>query len=84
MKKFMVYMDDGRDCFKCAIPAKTEKDAKQYVKGNGEVIAVKDVTEDYPISTEKVADALIKANFGEHEIDFITRCLQMNNICDIN
>lgn len=25
MKKYMVYMDDGRDCFKAAIPAPNEK-----------------------------------------------------------
>lgn len=31
MKKYMVYMDDGRDCFKVAVPAKTEKEARKYV-----------------------------------------------------
>ena len=82
MKKFMVYMDDGRDCFKLAIPAKSEKDARKYVEGNGEVIAVKDVTRDFPIRAEKVATALLNANFGQNEIDYITRCLQMCNIAE--
>lgn len=45
MKKYMVYMDDGRDCFKAAIPAANEKAARKYVEGNGEVVAIKDVTE---------------------------------------
>jgi hypothetical protein len=31
MKKYMVYMDDGRDCFKAAIPAPNEKAARKYV-----------------------------------------------------
>ena len=82
MKKFMVYMDDGNDCFKLAIPAKNEKEARKYVQGNGEVIAVKDVTEDFPISAEKVAHALGKAQFVQIEIDLITRCLQTCNIAE--
>lgn len=82
MKKYMVYMDDGKNCFKIAVPAKNEKTAREYVKGNGEIIAVKDVTEEFPISAEKVAKALLSAHFGEIEIDLITRCLQMNNIVE--
>ena len=82
MKKFMVYLDDGKDVFKCAIPAKDEKTAREYVKGNGEVIAIKDVTSDYPISAEKVGEALAKANFGKYEMDLIIRALQQMNICE--
>ena len=82
MKKYMVYMDDGKNCFKIAVPAKNEKSAIEYVKGNGEIIAVKDVTEEFPISTEKVAKALLSDHFGEIEIDLITRWLQMNNITE--
>ena len=82
MKKYMIYMDDGKNCFKIAVPAKNEKSAIEYVKGNGEIIAVKDVTEEFPISTEKVAKALLSAHFGEIEIDLITRCLQINNITE--
>lgn len=44
MKKYMVYLDDGKDCFKAAIPATNEKAARKYVEGNGEVTAVKDIT----------------------------------------
>ena len=82
MKKYMVYMDDGKNCFKIAVPAKNEKSAIEYVKGNGEIIAVKDVTEEFPISAEKVASALLSAHFGKIEIDLITRCLQINNIAE--
>ena len=82
MKKFMIYMDDGKNCFKIAVPAKNEKAAREYVKGNGEIIAVKDITEEFPISTEKVTSALSSAHFGEIEIDLIIRCLQMNNITE--
>ena len=57
MKKYMVYLDDGKDCFKVAVPAVNEKAARKYVEGNGEVIAVKDITEDFPISLDKVVQA---------------------------
>lgn len=83
MKKFMVYLDDGDHVYKVAIPAKDEKAAREYVQGNGEVIAVKDITVDYPISAEKVSQALKKASFGETEINLITIALQQINICDI-
>lgn len=82
MKKYIVYMDDGKNCFKIAVPAKNEKAAREYVKGNGEIIAVKDATEEFPISAEKVVSALSSAHFGEIEVDLIIRCLQMNNITE--
>lgn len=82
MKKYMVYLDDGKDCYKLAIPAKDEKVAREYVQGNGEVIAVKDVTNDYPISVDKVTQALQNVGFGKYEIDYIARALQEINICD--
>lgn len=78
----MVYLDDGKDCFKAAIPATNEKAARKYVEGNGEVIAVKDITEDFPISLDKVAQALKNAQFGQIEIDLITRCLSFNDIAE--
>jgi len=82
MKKYMVYLDDGKNAYKVAIPAKDEKVAREYVQGNGEVIAVKDVTQNYPISADKVADALKNASFGQIEIDLITRALQQIDICE--
>ena len=82
MKKYMVDMDDGRDCFKAAIPAPNEKAARKYVEGNGEVIAIKDVTQDFPISLDKVVQALKNAQFGQIEIDLITRCLSFNDIAE--
>ncbi len=82
MKKFMVYMDDGRDCFKVAIPAESEEKAREYVEGNGEVIAVRDVTEDFPIDSAKVRMALQRAEFGEPEICFIQRTLEKFGIIE--
>lgn len=75
MKKYMVYLDDGNNVFKLAIPANSESDVREYVRGNGEIIAIKDVTSDYPISMPKVRAALKDADFGDYEIDFISRVI---------
>lgn len=82
LKKFMVYIDDGKNCFKEAVPAKDEKSAMEYLSGNGEVIAVKDITDDYPISPDCVYDALKAKGFGEIEIDLIIRTLQRTDIAN--
>lgn len=83
MKKFMVYVDDETmdTCMKIAVPAKNEKAARDYVQGNGSVIAVKDITEDCPIDIECVSRALTAAGFGRIEKDLICRALMFNDIC---
>ena len=68
MKKYMVYMDDGRDCFKVAVPANNEKAARKYVEGNGEVISVKDVTKEtgsgfYNLNTVNSFHSFIKRQY---------------------
>lgn len=78
----MVYVDDGENLMKLAIPAKSAKSAKEYANGNGEIIKVADVTEDYPIDSWKVANALKKDGFGQTEIDFIIRALYACNIAE--
>lgn len=82
MRKYMVYMDDGKDCFKLAVPAEDRKGAQKFVQGNGEVIAIKDVSEDFPLSSSKVFIALERAGFSEIEIDYIVRALREIDICD--
>lgn len=74
-EKFIVYLDDGTNVYKVAIAAVSEDAAKAWCAGNGEVIAVRNVTKDYPISLDKVRKALTDASFGEYEMDFICRAL---------
>lgn len=73
--KYMVYLDDGEDVYKVAIAAASEDAAKAQCAGNGEVIAIRDVTKDYPISLDKVSEALDRMEFGNYERDFICRAL---------
>lgn len=82
MKKYMVYMESGNDLYKIAVPADSEKKAREYVNGNGEVLLVKDVTEEYYIDAYKVAGTLLDAGFGEKEVDFIVRTLQQTRIAE--
>ena len=45
MKKlnaYKVYLDDGEMTYSVMVPAENKARAKEYVKGNGEVIAVKE------------------------------------------
>ncbi len=82
LKKFIVVMDDGKDIFNVAVPAEDENVARNYVAGNGEVIAVVDVTESFPISVDKVIDALKNAYFSDVEINLIQRTLTLTNIAE--
>ena len=83
---FMVYIDGGTDqngndiLMKIAVPAKDEQDARDYVAGNGDIVAVRDVSDEDRISSSRVYDALEKANFTQHEIDYIVRTLQRTEI----
>ena len=79
----MVYLDDGFDCFKHAVAAKNEKDAIEYCSGNGDVVAVKDITQDTPISGRAVREELAN-RFGENIIDLIISCLDKCGIIDMD
>ena len=84
--KFMVYLDGGTDhdgndiLMKIAVPAKDERDARDYVFGNGEIVSVQDVSDEYPIKASRIYDALETAGFNRHEIDFIVRTLTRTEI----
>lgn len=80
LKKYFVYLDDGENCYKLAVPAIDEDHAKKFAEGNGEIISIKEV--DFPIYTERVAIALENAGFTEHEKDFILRTLQRTGITE--
>lgn len=80
--KYFVYVDDGRDVLKIAVPAISEEAAKAGCAGIGDVIAVKDVTERYPIDVMKVREALFIAGFGVSECTFMCRALEELGIAD--
>lgn len=70
----MIYMDDGHSTFKVTVPAFSKKDAKEYVQGNGDVVAVKP-SELQDIDLNCLADTLKRSGWGQQEIDIIVRAL---------
>ena len=74
MNIYDLYMDDGHSTFKVTIPATSVKSAKEYVQGNGDVVAVKQ-SELQDIDLDCLADTLKRAQWGQQEIDVITRAL---------
>lgn len=82
LKKYLVYLDDGKAVYKIAVPAKSKAAAEKFCEGNGEVIKVKDITNEVPIDAEAVAHALKGRNFGEMEIDIIIRTLTSTGIAE--
>lgn len=74
MNVYDLYMDDGHSTFKVTVPAFSKKDAKEYVQGNGDVVAIKPA-DLQGIDLDALADALKRAQWGQMEIDIITRAL---------
>ena len=74
MNIYDLYMDDGRNTFKVTVPAFSKKDAKEYVQGNGEVVAIKP-SELQDIDLNCLANTLKRSEWGQQEIDVITRAL---------
>lgn len=81
-KKYSVYLDDGISCFRVAIPAPSKQAAAKYCDGNGRVVCVDDVSSEYPISSQCVADALARYGFGKTEMDLVVRTLSQVGITD--
>lgn len=82
-QKYFVYIDGGDEVYKIAIAAVSEDAARASCAGNGEIVAVKDVTEEYQISLGEIQRALKdNGRFDIFEIDFISRALQELGIAD--
>ena len=75
---YKVYLEDRINTYSAIIPAKSKKEVIEYCQGNGEIIKIKDITNDTPISVSSVYDALTSANFGQDEIDIVCRLIQNN------
>lgn len=81
MNVYVVYVDDGTNCWKTYIPAESEEDVKKYVEGIGEVISIRladskrgEITK---INTSRLIDSFRNSNtvFTEDEINLITRII---------
>ena len=80
MKNFNVYdiyFDDGQNVGKIVLPAESEKQAKEYVKGNGEVVAIRKDPLVQDIDINCLRTTLLKDGWGAIEIEVVTRALEM-------
>lgn len=71
-----VYIDDGMNCLKIIVPAESETEAKEYVKGNGEVVAIRKDPIVQDINTDRLALTLKNNGWGQVEISIIVRALE--------
>ena len=67
MNIYDLYMDDGHSTFKVTVPATSVKSAKEYVQGNGDVVAVKP-SELQDIDLDCLADTLKRAQWGSKRL----------------
>lgn len=82
MKKYIVYIDDGRKTHRLPTPATSMKKARQCWEGNGDIVCVKEL-KDYDIPLADVRKALYDYGFFcEDEIDFIARTLLFSGIAE--
>jgi len=73
-RMFEVIVDGGEHVFKTSRIARDEKDFRSVYGGNGEIVRIKDVTEDFPISENALRNALA-SKFGEAETEAIVYLL---------
>jgi len=76
--RYFVYVDDGDDdsAMKIAVPQVSVEAAMDYCEGAGDIVAVKDVSDEFHFDELRVAEALENGGFSEIEIRFLTRALQ--------
>ena len=74
-RMYEAIIDDGEQVFKASRLALDEEDFESRYGGNGELVRIRDVTEDFPISENAVRSALEAAGFGEAEREAVVSLL---------
>ncbi len=81
LKIYKVYIEDTTNgkCYSTFVPAENEKEAVKFCDGNGECVAVKDVS-DYKIYLDALTETLTNNGWGRAEIEIITRTLELAGV----
>jgi len=84
LRRYMVYMEDEEYLYKIAVPAEDEQSARDYVNGNGEVIMIKELTEENKlrIFSKNVVEALKNYGFSTTQTDLIIRALEITGVTE--
>jgi hypothetical protein len=70
-RMFEIIVDSGANVYKTRCLAKHIQDLKSTCSEAGEIVKITDVTENYPINSMAVFDALKAAQFGDAECNAI-------------
>lgn len=77
-KMYEIIILDSEHVYKHHGIYRTEKDARKSAEGNGEVVRIKDVTENFPLSGDMIFSALKNAGFGQIEANAIYSFVSSN------
>lgn len=79
VKLYNVYVDDGEITFRVTVPASTTKEAADYVRGNGEIVAIKEDKETV-INDSDVYDAMRAAGFSRNLAEVVMRLVALSGL----
>ena len=80
-KPYVVYIEKDDQTIKLYVPAMSAKDARKYVEGSGEIVALKEAPGTMP-SAEKVDEAMRKDGCSKAECQLIMY-LMAQTVCDV-
>lgn len=79
MHIYYAYLDDGTNTFKVPVPAYSVKEAREYVRGNGDIVAVKE-DKDSIIDAGAVYTALKDAGFDRYAAEIVMRLVNLSGL----
>ena len=79
MHIYYAYLDDGTNTFKVPVPAYSVKEAREYVRGNGEIVAIKE-DKDSIIDGGQVYTALKNAGFDRYTAEIVMRLVSLSGL----
>lgn len=83
LKIYKVYIDattynnSSEDIYSVLIPAENVEKAIEYANGNGEIIATKDVTDNFNVNISDVMQAMENEGLSKEIITIVERTLEM-------
>lgn len=71
MRAYEAIIDDGQDVYKVTRCVESEEVFREIYGGNGEIVRIKDITDETPIGLGRLEQVLIAGGFGRQETAII-------------
>lgn len=85
LRKYRVVIDTGENNFiEAFIPGRSISDVKRYCSGNGKIVHIQDITNEYKISHSRVSNILRNSGLTDIEYRFIVRALEISGITELD